>query len=155
MRAGTPAPDTAAELAKKTRQVRGRKLTALKRTLGALRDAVAEADGVLGGGSVPADGILAKALKYDQARTEILLLDSLTAPGEDPEDSELSEDDLITPELRMDLALMVLTILSSPEVGGITPGTSLDRLATVAFPEGMDDDAIAAVLGAQDGQVKA
>jgi hypothetical protein len=116
------------------RQVRGRKLTAAKRSLALVQDAIIAHDKTLKAGTVPDDGFLASAQKYEQARSELVLLDALAGGGDDG--GAVSYGEGITDELRGDLALLVETILSDPQVGGISPGTALARLAGVAWPSG-------------------
>ena len=121
----------------KIRQVRGRRLTAARRSLALVRDAVAEHDKALSAGTVPEDGFLVSAGKYEQARGELILLDTLAAAGKDGEsgsDGAALYGDGVSEEMRGDLALLVEAILADPQVNGISPGTALERLAAVAWP---------------------
>jgi hypothetical protein len=117
------------------RQVRGRRLTAAKRSLALVRDAVAEHDKALSAGTVPGDGFLVSAGKYEQARGELVLLDTLAAGGGENAEGEARYGDGVSEEMRADIALLVRTILADPQVNGISPGTALARLAAVAAPQ--------------------
>lgn len=110
--------------------LRNRNLTAAKRSLKLIQDAVSEHLVALNDGVVPGDGFLASALKYEAARTALVTLDMLGENGENAEPD--------TVEVRADaLEALVLFAHGFVTEAGRTPGSPIDELTRAVYPDGI------------------
>jgi hypothetical protein len=96
----------------KVRTARTRQLAAARRSLKLVADALPEHVAALADGAVLGDGFLVSALKYEQARQALVLLDSLAAP-------DGTDEVLVSREY---LRLLTGAIVTAGLAPSVTPG---------------------------------
>jgi hypothetical protein len=114
------------------RAARTRHLTAARRSLKLVADALPDHVTALADGAVPEDGFLTHALKYEQARMALALLDSLTA-------EPAGEDVVLVSRSALDVALQAIIAFNLAPSVSPDDGSPLGQLMAAAWP-------------AQDGQ---
>jgi hypothetical protein len=120
---------------KALKSARARTMTAAKRELDILGNAIEEHRKDLAGGKIPESAFVLRALKYEQARSRLELLAALRDGTDD------GADDAVTDPVEVsagDLGMMVSYLVSeiTKQGGVVQPGTPLDNLVKAVQPDG-------------------
>ncbi len=109
--------------------LRTRNMTAAKRSLSLIEQAVAEHRKALDAGEVPESGFAVYVLKYETTLAALRTLGAL--------DGDAPADDAVDTQAREDLAVLVRLVGAQFGPEALQGDSPLGRVAAVAFPDGL------------------